>query len=352
MCSSDLYSSKFNSEKTYTEAVRYNFPITSFTKFDLYTYAMDQINAYYDDGWGTKYKPTTGDGSSGNPYLIETAWNLAWVKAITTNNTNYNNPDVYYKLTTNIYISDTLSWKPIGQTSEFKANFDGGGNEIINMIITDKYSHVGLFGFTNGATISNLIAKGSITAVTSGGSFFGGIIGQATNTTISNCNNYVDMSNPQGGSTGGIIGQGLGSVVIKDCNNYGVINGYEFTGGIIGQYNSYESGALITGCNNFNFITGSRKEIGGIVGFANSNQLPINYCSNYGNVTGTSQASDIGGIVGSGYANTITYCYNSVTLTGYTYTGTIIGDNLCGTLSNTNANTGLANGTGSMVGTH
>ncbi len=338
---------QFTNAKSFEGGVRYNFPVKSFTKFDTYTQEMDNINIYFDSGWGTTYKPTTGDGSEDNPYLIDTAWNLAWLKgAIHYYSNTYNHPYIYFKLTTNIYIEDGVDWKQIGIPSSFKASFDGGGNEVTNLSIKGQNSHEGFFGETDGASISNLTISGNITASGSGGSYFGGLIGSATNTTVKNCNNYVEMVNPSGSSSAGIIGRGMGSIIIENCNNYAKITSYYAVGGIIGQYNNYSADAKITNCNNYGDIIASHQQAGGILGYDTSTQVPVSYCLNTGSVTGGQSQGDtgFGGIVGYGSASTITYCTNQGAITGKDYVGTIIGQSNGGTLSSTNSNTGTANG--------
>ena len=348
------YEGSFTSEKDYLAANRYNFPISSFTGFENYTQEMDNINAYYDDGWGTKYKPENGTGIKTDPYLIETAWNLAWLKAMLKNSnfSSYNTSDIYYKLTTNIFIEDSVDWLEIGATSgnPFNANFDGDGNEITNMSIEAKNSHVGFFGVISGGSVSNLTVRGHITASGSEGSFFGGIVGSSTNGSITYCNNYVTVSNPAGGSCGGILGYGTGSTIISDCNNYAPITSYTYAGGIMGQFMTYADSAQIINCNNYGTVTGLYREVGGIIGFANASQLVISYCKNTANVTGGTVAELVGGIVGSGYANMISNCENQGTITGTKYVGTIIGQNSGSDLGSGNTNTGTANGGTDSIG--
>ena len=129
------YVGNYTTEKNFDAAVRYNFPVDSLSRFDIYTIPMDAIDAYWDEnGWIDKYKPT-GTGTETDPYLISTAWQLAWLKAMTiydkvsSNNNNKNQyitPDKYYKLDTNIFCEPGLNWIPIGESStSFSSNFDG-----------------------------------------------------------------------------------------------------------------------------------------------------------------------------------------------------------------------------------
>ena len=342
------YVGKFTNEKNFKAATRYNFSMTSATKFDTYTDEMDQINAYYDNGWATQYKPTTGNGTQSNPYIIATAWNLAWLKAIIKLNGNtYNNSSVYYQLDTNITIDETVDWKEIGDTSiSFKANFDGNGNEITGLSITAQNSHEGLFGVTDGATISNLTVSGTVSTSGSGGSYFAGLVGFATNTTIRSCDNYVNVVNNSGGSVGGIIGQSSGLIVVENCNNYGALYGNEGVGGIVGIINNAQSGSKIVSCSNYGDVNCNHRQGGGIVGYDINKELNIISCLNAGNVNGSYNwgSANFGGIAGESYISNITYCTNQGNITGLSNVGTFIGQTFGGTLSSTNTNTGTANG--------
>ena len=315
---------------------------------------MDSLNPYYNaDNWETVYKPT-GSGTADDPYLLSTAWNLAWLKAISVTHPEYNSTSVYYKLTTNIYVEDDVNWKQIGFSSvAFKGHFDGDGNEITNLNISNS-SHNSFFAMTDSATIKNLTVKGKlVNTLTSGGSYFAGIVGAAQNTTITNCNNYVNITNTYGGYSGGIVGQASGNTIIENCNNYGIIDCREFCGGLVGGYTSVLTGATISNCNNYGKVNGNYREIGGIVGITNDTILSITYCNNYASVLCPDTAKVIGGIVGSGYASQITYCKNEGEITGNTnLVGTILGlNNNSSTLSDTNTNTGTANGGSDLIGT-
>ncbi len=343
-----IYTGKFSKDKPFEAATRYSFPISDLKIVDTYTDEMDQLNAYWDDGWGTKYKPAVGDGSQDNPYILSTAWNVAWMKAcLKLYSSTHNNPDVYYKLDTSINIKESVDWREIGDASmSFKANFDGNGNEINGLSILAQNSHDGLFGWTEGATISNLTVSGSISSEGYGGSYFGGIVGMANNTTISNCDNYVSVSNPNGGSVGGIVGQGQGLIVIENCNNYATIDGFGGVGGIIGVSNNTQEGSKIVNCNNYAVINCGHREGGGIMGEDNTAKLTITNCLNAGDVIGGNNDGNgnFGGIAGTAFATNITYCTNQGHITGRYGVGTIIGNSSGGTLSNTNTNTGTANG--------
>ena len=101
-------------------------------------------------------------------------------------------------------------------------------NIYINDIWSKGASGIGLFGATEGATISNLSITGDINCYnnneSSRRSRAGGIVGSANRgkNIIVNCNNYCNISSY--GPTGGIVGcRDNGSVKIIQCGNFGKI---------------------------------------------------------------------------------------------------------------------------------
>jgi hypothetical protein len=86
-----------------------------------------------------------GDGSSENPYLIQTAEDLDHVRDDMASS---------YKLQANIdFLSDYGNWDPIGTDSnEFIGQFDGTGYTISGMNINSNAYFIGLFGSMIGST--------------------------------------------------------------------------------------------------------------------------------------------------------------------------------------------------------
>ena len=135
----------------------------------------------------TATAPAFGDGSSGNPYQISTLDHLFW---ITENDDKW---DKDYIQTANIDAFSTSGWdnnsgfSPIGNNStKFTGSYDGDGY-IINGLTIDRSSnnYIGLFGYTNGATIQDL---GVTNVNIKGKRWVGGLVGRVMgNSTISNC---------------------------------------------------------------------------------------------------------------------------------------------------------------------
>ena len=307
------YSGSFDDEKEFVAAMRYNFTVNDYQTYSNYTQDMsDMVSDYSNTNWST-YKPD-GDGTSDNPYLIANAENLAWLQiAMIEDNTNrsINAPDIYYKMTTNIYINKDIDWTPIGSASTlpFKGYFDGNGKEIANMYITNSSNgNQGFFASTDSATISNLTVSGIIEP--NGGSSFAGIVASASNTTINTCNSFVAIY-PKSGSrnqAGGMVGVGNGTMVIENCNNFGQINGLNDIGGILGIFQNSSGSPIVKNCMNYGDITGT-SYVGGIAGNLNV-AMAIDNCTNVGLIT-TTNSSKVGGIAGSIQSSTITNCINS-----------------------------------------
>ena len=114
-----------------------------------------------------------GSGTRRDPYLIETASQLAYLAQITNNNGNDTNGK-FYRLTANILLnanvltsdyelndSNAIVWTPIGNSyrSGFQGEFDGGGHVISGLYFAgnDDVQYVGLFGtLTSSAFVHDL----------------------------------------------------------------------------------------------------------------------------------------------------------------------------------------------------
>ena len=120
---------------------------------------------------GTATTDWGGSGTQDDPYIIDTAEDLAGLAKCVAENTL--NSDKFFKLTVNINLSDH-SWNPIGKydvtettdptTGEvsketdaayFYGTFDGNNKTIYGMTVSGAQS-AGLFGALNSATIQNL----------------------------------------------------------------------------------------------------------------------------------------------------------------------------------------------------
>ena len=257
------------------------------------------------------------------------------------NRTRYSGTTVF--LDADIDFSGGLSkqFKPIGKDNSnyFQGTFDGQGHTISNLAMDSSSQFAGLFGYSYGATIRNVVLDSSCSVVNScSGSVnvrLGGVIGhcQASNgpCTFENTVNMASVSFI--GSTtgdagflclGGITGYILASnkdVTIKNCANYGSLSHSEtasdnsYIGGIVGESDGWSS-VYIQNCLNYGTITynGTSKYLylGGILGCAYKGKNNIENCVSGGKITSNkARSSYIGSIVGGIYSGTkiITHCY-------------------------------------------
>ena len=221
-----------------------------------------------------------GDGSSGTPYRISTAADLAAIAQQVNNSGIAHYDGVYFKLYKDINLGG-MEWAPIGKNDStywFNGNFDGDGHTISNLTITQKTDggFLGLFGCSRG-TIKNLFIKnvninaaygekaaGAICAANYGtiekcgvdsgtivdkSSGIGGISGRNYDT-ISQCYNKADLTT-ENGKAAGISGMNYQGT-IENCYNAGTItqtgtNENYLAGGICSDNN----GGIVKYCLNF-----------------------------------------------------------------------------------------------------
>jgi hypothetical protein len=266
---------------------------------------------------GTNTVWTNGSGTATNPYLIETAAQLAHLSVYVSNGTNANEDKIvgestYWKLTTNVNLN-SLTWTPIGNYDfgsddkgyYFGGHFDGNGLTIANITIVQN-GRVGLFGSMDGGSVKNIGIIGESSISSTVWVYFGAIVGYAKNHVIlSNCYNTCSINSDKLDWVGGIVGYGA-DLTINDCYNTGNISTYGncYCGGIIGNAgtNSVINNSYNTG--NINNTNGATPSVAGIVA-ASGSGLTINNCYNMGNISSPWCSFGIGD------GKTINNCYNT-----------------------------------------
>ena len=267
----------------------------------------------------------SGSGTSSDPYLILNPIQLNQMR-------NYlNQTGVYFKMMANIDLTDYLEdenpsqgWQPVGSSSSsaFKGILDGNGKSISGLWINrSSTDYVGLFGYTNGATIKNL----TVTATTVKGKNYVSIItGYSSSTTISNCT--VSGTTIQGNNNVSIIsGYGV-STTISGCSASGSIKGASLIGSYIGS-----SGDNMVLSNNYASVSinASGDYVGGFIGKNVADiSLSISNCTLDGTLI--RGANYVGGCCGSieGYhttSNSINNCIIRSDISGSNYIGGISG---------------------------
>ncbi len=261
----------------------------------------------------------SGDGSSDDPYLINSLDDLKSLAALIEankvtdkyyvtskeDNWSYNK---HFKLTQDIKgdgTASTIMTEPIGSAEHpFQGVFDGDGHTIKVSINNQKKDNQALFAnIEAGAVVENLI----VTGVVNGNKCVSGVVGQASNKNnketpvIRNVINNVNVT-ASSDYIGGVCG--LSDALIEDCANNGEISiSFDFNpfflGGIVGSTSSD-----LVRCVNTGLLYGHRR-VGGICGAASNDKTKgkIKDCINYGMVISRcSQSADIayiGGIAGS-----------------------------------------------------
>ena len=297
---------------------------------------------YNEDGYCKRcqhylaVKPSEENGV----YLIAKPCHLAWFRDYVNGTivddgeaAGTTHPSASAKLTADIELKnychaaedgkELLSWIPIGNyNNRWKGNMDGQGHTISHLYIKTSQKYVGLFGYTDGATIQDLIfdnAKvendtyytGILAGFAYGPSHIKGI------KTTKNCT-VIGQEN-----TGGIIG--LAKINLENCENHSSVKGTKSVGGIAGS-STYKN---IKRCTNYGTVENNTSYIGGIIGYAYGTS--IEDCANYGKITSTGRCA--GGIAGTTMANSSiqnVFSYGDVT---YTYDSGIIIGSISGTLT-------------------
>lgn len=323
------------------------------------TMAMAQTSVWH----GGRAVWTRGTGTESDPFLLESADNLAYLAYVV--NKGYDTRDIYFRLTTDIDLngSEDLQWTPIGcgiggmwfsedgcyrgnpgypftGFPSFNGHFDGGEHSISNIYIDNSEGiygyYIGLFGVAEGDRYGQEVYPAVIenVFVTSGylkGGNCGGIVGDGRSTTlISRCWNGATIETVVGddnyliqGYFGGIVGKD--AYQVKNCYNVGDVSGY-FAGGIVGSGN-----AVIEECYNEGDIVGTYA--GGIYGFSRQNKVTINNCYNQGSVyadgsvSGNAPAGPAAGGIASFFlrgTSSITNCYNVGAVTSTKDVGCIL----------------------------
>ena len=292
----------------------------------LFTMLM-LVMALFIQQWGwaqTASRPSKGDGSTGNPYIITKVEELAWFR----DQVNNGKTKICAKIANNVEVIDMskvchaadasknleeLSWVPIGKSNiTYQGTFDGNGKTITNLYINAIKENIGIgfFDYTYQSTIKNLTFENA--NVTNTNSHTGVLVGYAGyGSTLQN----IKISNTcqmKGGTfTGGIAGILDGNAY--NCVNYATVQGIQYVGGLCGNYS--RTGNSMIACANYGNVTASSLGVGGLVGFFDSGT--IQDCANYGDVKGTYRVAGMAGSVSQGKIKNV-FSYGNVSATNST----------------------------------
>ena len=248
-----------------------------------------------------------GDGSAGNPYLIENADQFNEIR---------NNLTASYKLVQNIDLSSYASaeggkgWKPIGGV--FAGQLNGDGHRITGLSIRrGSEGKVGLFASVSGQ--------------------------------INNLN--IVQADVVGGSQVGILSGFMYPGTVDNVHVSGAVEGQSYVGGMIGESNHPQvqrSGAAVT-------VKGSGSHVGGLIGsIANStNDFIVMNSYAEGDVEGERY---VGGLVGFILMGTLERSYASGTVTGGDEVGGLIGSAYYGSIIRDSYALGAVSGNSAIGG--
>ena len=299
-------------------------------------------HALWGGAWAqTPTPPANGNGDVDTPYIITKAEELAWFR----NQVNGGKNKICAKIADNVEVIDLkdfchaedvsqnlkeLSWVPIGTANKpYKGTFDGNNKTITNLYIKTAHNDVGFFCMIMGATIQDLIfdnakvenvsttyTKALCTGILAGGSDAG------TNPpshikgikTTKNCT-VIGQD-----GTGGIVGNAC-NINIENCENRSSVKGESYVGGIAGNY-YYKNIKRCTNYGTVETVKNNSQRTGGIIGYANGTS--IEDCANYGKLTSKGwYYGDIAGEMRGNSSIQNVFSYGDMT---YTYApGIIIG---------------------------
>lgn len=198
----------------------------------------------------------------------------------------------YVTLAANLDMGN-VAFTPIGSDARrFAGSFDGAYHTIDNLLVSQTTDYAGLFGCLDTGAA---VRRLTVRGSISGRGYVGGIAGQADSATIEACANYATVTGTSrnvGGIVGRLNGKSAARSTVLRCANFGTIS---------------------NGTNNFS---------AGIVGTAYYTTL--SECYNVGSATG----NRVGGIAGKhtgGTDPTVTNCYNTGSVKGASC-GALVGE--------------------------
>ena len=286
-------------------------------------------------------------------YEISNLAGLKWVaEQVNTETTTFEGETV--KLTADIDLGGE-QWMPIGYWVTFNGTFDGQNHTISNLKHhgTEADCYVGLFGYTENATIKNLTINNVDIKLVADNSWAGGhmgaLVGNIDGTTV--IENITvsgdvkldgDMEKMGAGRIGAVVGGNECNATFKNVNvnaNEGsFVKGNSSIGGIAGQLQGQIS---FENCSSNIDVTAQWFAAGGIIGLAAEHTTFTN-CSTSGNISviagregNNEDLYRVGGIAGSWDDNlrtalTLVDCETSCVLSGASVDGNTASPFDCG----------------------
>ena len=291
---------------------------------EIHDFTMTQVS-------GTKYQYVSRDLTSysgaervsevselvaGNKYHISSAEDLVALANFVKNGADTTGS--IFMFDNDIDMSGVTGFEGIGTLDNaFKGTVYGNGHVVNNMTIDAEFSaYMGLFGYTNQATIKDL---GVVDANVTGGDYTGILVGKAENSQISNVYTSGTVTSNDA-FVGGLVGNLIDSTATNVYSTADV-KGNSFVGGLIG----YLDGSIVEKAFATGKVTATDGEVGGLIGvMSNGGTVKNSYAT--GDVNGK---VDVGGLVGIIIGGSITTTFDTVYSTsrvsGSQYVGGFIG---------------------------
>lgn len=249
-----------------------------------------------------------GTGTSGDPYLINTAEQMNEIGA------NPGDWNKHFVLTADVNMSD-IAGTDYSIIETFSGTFDGNDCTISNFSLTStRPEHIGLFG----TVVGNIKDLGLVRPnVFTQGRDVGSLAGYLNQGIITNC--YAKGAVVSGGSNVGVL-IGLNSGRITECGSTGSVSGDMYVGGLVGQ----TSDGKVNACYSRASVSGN-VNVGGLVGKTNKETSEIKNCYATGSVDGGINGINVGGLAGQVEQGNIYKCYSTGSVSGSQYIGGLIG---------------------------
>ena len=275
---------------------------------------------------GVEYVQAYNTAAEAGVYIVNGYYEIATVASLKTFAAKVNAGDTFEGKTVKLAADLDLKneqWMPIGYWQTFNGTFDGQNHTISNLKHhgTEADCYVGLFGYTENATIKNLTINNVDIKLVADNSWAGGhmgaLVGNADGTIVIENINVTgdvkidgDLTQAGAGRIGGVVGgntcTGTIKNVVVNANAGSFVKGNSSVGGIAGQLQPSATGGELTfeNCSSNIDVTAQQFYAGGIIGLAAYGTSFTN-CSTSGNISvlagRSGNANDlyrVGGIAG------------------------------------------------------
>jgi hypothetical protein len=244
-----------------------------------------------------------GSGTQEDPWRIESLVDFNEFAADANYWDDYTRLETDVNLAGRVYSRAVIAWDVNSEESfqgtAFTGVFDGNDHKIMNLTIDDGGAgndYLGLFGSVDNSEVRNLGIESSF--VTGTGVFIGGLLGNANNSSLSNCYSTGSVSGDD--TIGGLLGRNWGGNV-SNCYSAVDVSGVDQPAGLVGTNTGSVSNCYSTGD-----VTGTGINVGGLVGISLFGS--VSNCYSTGDVNGT--GVKVGGLVGvNGQLSSVSHCF-------------------------------------------